>query len=261
METTTTCSRFRQLHFQAKPLLLATIWDARSAATSQALGFAAVGTSSAAIAAMLGYPDGEQLPFAELRYLVGRICASITLPVSVDLEGGYSRHPAQIARHIQELAALGVTGINLEDSVQTANGQRQQLPAADFAATLRNVRAELAGQQVSVFINARTDTYLLGHVSPLADTLRRTQRYAAAGADGIFVPGLTSLADIHELCQATTLPVNVMALPDLPDVGALAAAGVRRISMGNFLFEALTARQVQLSQQIRHEQAFTALFA
>ncbi len=147
---TTTYSRFRQLHFQTTPLLLATIWDARSAAISQTQGFAAVGTSSAAIASMLGYPDGEQLPFAELRYLVGRICASTTLPVSVDLEGGYSRHPAQIAHHIQELTALGVVGINLEDSVLNAAGERQQLPAADFAATLRAVRAELANQPLSV---------------------------------------------------------------------------------------------------------------
>lgn len=112
-----------------------------------------------------------------------------------------------------------------------------------------------------MFLNARTDTYLQGHPQPLPDTLHRTQLYAAAGADGIFVPGLTNLADIRHLCQATPLPVNLMALPNLPGFAALAAAGVRRLSMGNFLFDALGARQVQLSKQIRHEQVFTALFA
>ncbi|MCB2376879.1 isocitrate lyase/phosphoenolpyruvate mutase family protein [Hymenobacter sp. BT635] len=258
--STTVFHRFRQLHYQPAPLLLPTIWDARSAAVSQAQGFGAVGTSSAAIAGMLGYADGEQLPFAELRYIVGRICASTTLPVSVDLEGGYSRNPAQIARHIAELGALGVAGINLEDSV-SEQGQRRQLPPEEFAATLRTIRALLAEQQLDVFLNVRTDTYLLGQAAPLTATCQRLCHYEAAGADGLFVPGLTDLTETHDLCRATRLPVNVMALPALPGFGALAAAGVRRISMGSFLFEALTVRQQQLGHQIQHDQAFTSLFA
>jgi 2-methylisocitrate lyase-like PEP mutase family enzyme len=252
--------RFCHQHQGPAPLLLATIWDARSAAVSEAQGFAAVGTSSAALAAMLGYPDGEQLPFAELRYLVGRICASTTLPVSVDLEGGYGLTPAAIAGRIAELAALGVAGINLEDSTATPDGGRRLRPAPEFAATLRAVRAILAEQRVPVFLNVRTDTYLLPGPEPLTDTHHRAQLYAAAGADGLFVPGLTSLPAIGELCRATPLPVNVMALPDLPAFGPLAAAGVRRISMGNFLFEALSARQQQLSQHMLQEQSFSSLF-
>lgn len=252
--------QFKQLHYQSKPLLLATIWDARSAAASQALGFAAVGTSSAAIASMLGYADGEQLPFAELQYVVSRLCASTTLPVSVDLEGGYSRDPAQIARHIQALAALGVVGINLEDSVSEAGG-RQQLEPEAFSATLRVVRRWCAEHHVEVFVNVRTDTYLLGAADPLAATLRRLQLYEAAGADGLFVPGLTDLPEIRTMCRATRLPVNLMALPALPDFAALTAAGVRRLSMGNFLFEALATEQGRLSQQIQQNQVFTSLFA
>lgn len=252
--------RFQALHHQGTPLLLPTIWDARSAAISQTQGFAAVGTSSAAMASMLGYPDGEQLPFAELRYLVGRICAGTTLPVSVDLEGGYSRQPAQIVEHIRELAALGVAGINLEDSVTAAPGQRQLLAPEAFATILAAVRAGLAAAGVEVFLNVRTDTYLLSEPQPLAATLRRLRLYEAAGADGLFVPGLTDLAAVRDLCRATTLPLNLMALPTLPGFAALAAAGVRRLSMGNFLLEALSQRQQQLSQQIRHDQSFAALF-
>ena len=251
---------FKQLHYQSAPLLLSPIWDARSAAASQAGGFAAVGTSSAAIAGMLGYADGEQLPFAELRYVVSRICASTALPVSVDLEGGYSRNPTEIAGHIQELVALGVVGVNLEDSVVENHFRRQQDPEA-FSGTLRTVRRLCDDQQVAVFLNVRTDTYLLGTENPLAATLQRLPLYEAAGADGLFVPGLTDLAETRTICRATRLPVNVMALPGLAGFGALAAAGVRRISMGNFLFEALAARQAQLGQQIQQDQAFTSLFA
>lgn len=224
------------------------------------MGFEAVGTSSAAIASMLGYSDGEQLSFRELHYLVSRICASTSLPVSVDLESGYSRDPAQIARHIGELGALGVAGINLEDTV-SENGQRRQLAPEAFAETLRRVRTLCAEQGRDVFLNMRTDTYLLGQPIPLQATLHRARLYEAAGADGLFVPGLTDPTDIRELCRATSLPINVMALPGLPGFSALAAAGVRRISMGNFLFEAVANRQQQLSQQIRHDHSFTALFA
>ncbi|MCC3157085.1 isocitrate lyase/phosphoenolpyruvate mutase family protein [Hymenobacter sp. 15J16-1T3B] len=252
--------RFRALHYQRSPLVLPTIWDARSAAVCQAQGSAAVGTSSAAMASVLGYADGEQLPFAELRYLVGRICAGATVPVSVDMEGGYSREPAQILEHIRELAALGVAGINLEDSV-AAPGRRELLAPEAFAATLAAVRAGLTAAGVDVFLNVRTDTYLLPGPQPLAATLHRLRLYEAAGADGLFVPGLTELAAIQRLCQATSLPVNLMALPALPDFAALAAAGVRRLSMGNFLLEALSQRQQQLSQQISNDQSFCALFA
>ncbi|TGE28741.1 isocitrate lyase/PEP mutase family protein [Hymenobacter metallicola] len=256
----TPTQHFRQLHQQSQPLLLPNAWDARSAAACQTAGFTAIGTSSAAMASMLGYADGEQLPFAKLRYLVSRICASTTLPVSVDLEGGYSRDPAQIAAHVRELAALGVVGINLEDSVVVA-GQRQLLEPATFADTLRVLRSHCARQQLDIFINVRTDTYLLPAEQPVRATLERLHYYEAAGADGLFVPGLTNLAHINELCRATALPVNVMALPNLPALEALAAAGVRRVSLGNFLYEAAATHQQRLSHQIRQERSLTALFA
>ncbi|UYZ64209.1 isocitrate lyase/PEP mutase family protein [Hymenobacter weizhouensis] len=252
--------RFRQLHFQPQPLLLPNAWDARSAAACEAAGFAAVGTSSAAIASLLGYADGEQLSFPELRYIVSRICASTTLPVTVDIEGGYSRDPARIGAHVQELAALGVVGVNLEDSV-TEGGQRQLLDPAAFAATLRALRHHCEEQQLPMFLNVRTDTYLLLPENQAAATRQRLARYEAAGADGLFVPGLTDLAEISALCRATALPINVMALPGLPDVAALAAAGVRRISMGNFLFEAVAARQQALARHIWQQGSLAPLFA
>ncbi|MCB2410083.1 isocitrate lyase/PEP mutase family protein [Hymenobacter lucidus] len=260
MLTITAAQVFRQLHYQPQPLLLPNVWDARSAAACQAAGFAALGTSSAAIASMLGYEDGEQMPFAEMRYVVSRICASTTLPVTVDLEGGYSRSPEQIAAHVLELARLGVAGINLEDSVVSAAG-RQLQPADTFADILRTVRARCRQQQLDIFLNVRTDTFLLLITGQLAATQQRLHHYEAAGADGLFVPGLLKLADVKAVCEATSLPVNVMALPGLPEVAALAAAGVRRISMGNFLFEAVAARQLHLSQQLRQQQSLTALFA
>jgi 2-methylisocitrate lyase-like PEP mutase family enzyme len=251
--------QFRQLHHTDQPLLLPNAWDARSAATLAAQGYRAVGTSSAALASALGYADGEQLPFAVLRFVAGRIGAATALPVSVDLEGGYSRDPAQVAAHVAELHALGVVGVNLEDSVVTA-GQRHLRPAAEFAALLAEVKSHCQRQGIEVFVNARTDTYLLGVPNPLTETRARAAAYAQAGADGLFVPGLADLNQIRELTAASSLPLNVMALPALPDFAALGAAGVRRLSMGNFAYEYAARQHAAVAARVRQQASFSPLF-
>ena len=249
---------FAQLHRQSEPLLLPNAWDARSAATSQASGYPAVGTSSAAIASSLGYADGEQMPFGELLFVVKRICAATTLPVTVDVEAGYSRDVATICTHLAQLAELGVVGINIEDSV--VEDSRELVDAADFARTLEQLKAYCVRQGLNLFLNARTDTYLLGAKDALAQTQARLSAYEAAGADGIFVPCLTNLADIEALCQQARLPVNVMCMPDLADLAILAQAGVKRVSTGNFPFEFVMKQYEQLSATIQQERRFTALF-
>ena len=249
---------FAQLHRQPEPLLLPNAWDARSAAICQASGYRAVGTSSAAIASSLGYADGEQMPFVELLFVVKRICAATTLPVTVDVEAGYSRDVATIGTHLAQLAELGVVGINIEDSVVADS--RQLVDVADFARTLEQLKSYCVRQGLNLFLNARTDTYLLGAKDALTQTQARLSAYEAAGADGIFIPCLTNLADIQVLCQQTHLPVNVMCMPDLPDLATLAQAGIKRVSTGNFPFEFVMKQYEQLSATIGREGRFTALF-
>lgn len=250
---------FHELHQQAAPLLLANVWDAASARRATAAGYAALGTSSAAIASALGYADGEALPFDALCYMVGRIRSASHLPLSVDAEGGYSRDPAQMAANLATLASLGVAGVNLEDSV-VVNGQRQLLDSAQFADTLQQLRALLEQQQVVLFINVRTDTWLLDIADPLGETCLRVGRYAAAGADGLFVPGLTQPDAIHAVVAASPLPLNVMCLPGLPDFASLQAMGVKRISMGNLVFEQQQARLAHTFNAILAEQGFGPVF-
>ncbi|KUG08578.1 isocitrate lyase/PEP mutase family protein [Solirubrum puertoriconensis] len=250
---------FRELHHHAEPLLLPNAWDARSAATYQELGFRAVGTSSAAIASTLGYADGEQMPFADLRFVVARICQAVQVPVTVDVEAGYSRDAAQVCANVAQLAELGVVGINIEDSV-VRNGQRQLVPADAFAELLHQLKSHQAARGSDVFINARTDTYLLGTAQPLAETRQRAEAYEQAGADGLFVPGLTDLGHMRELSAATSLPLNVMCLPNLPSFDELQQAGVRRISMGNFAFEHLGRVHAAAMAKLRSEENFATLF-
>ncbi|MDU2379866.1 MAG: isocitrate lyase/phosphoenolpyruvate mutase family protein [Enterobacter cloacae] len=250
---------FAELHNQHEPLLIANVWDAASAVAAQETGYQALGTSSAAISSTLGYEDGQGMPFDALFYMVTRIQAVSKLPLSVDMEAGYGDSAEEITANLRRLAQTGVAGVNLEDS-RVINGVRQLDDASDFTCTLRTVCDALRSENHSLFLNIRTDTYLLGHVDALQETILRGQSYKAAGADGLFVPCLTSEKDISLIAEATALPLNVMCMPDLPSFDRLKLAGVSRISMGNFVHSAMQSTLTDVMHAIRSRQTFEGLF-
>lgn len=163
---------FNELHNQNKPLLIANVWDAGSAIAAQQAGYQALGTSSAAIAATLGYEDGEVMSFDELFYFVTRIKSVSNLPLSVDVEAGFGGTSEEITTHLKRLVQLGVVGINLEDS-RVINGVRQLDDALAFTRTLKEIRKTLNVENHQLFLNIRTDTYLLKHEQALQETLLR----------------------------------------------------------------------------------------
>lgn len=249
---------FKKLHQQKNPLLIGNVWDVPSAKIAESIGFQAIGTSSAAIAKMLGYNDGEEMAFSELHYIVKRIKANTQLPLSVDLESGYSRDPLQIAKHIQALVALGVVGINLEDSV--VKDKRVLLPADSFGQTIASIQKVLKSKEISIFLNVRTDTFILDVPNTVAVTQQRIRLYEQAGADGIFVPCITKESDIKTIVETTTLPINVMCMPNLPDFPKLQDLGVQRISMGNFVFEKNYTLFEERMKMIKERQTFESVF-
>jgi len=251
--------KFKKLHQQKTPLLIGNVWDVASAKIAEQLNFQAIGTSSAAIAKMLGYPDGEAMSFEELAYMVKRIVVNTKLPVSVDLEAGYSRDPSIIARHIKQLVEVGVVGINLEDSIMD-KGQRILLDSEKFANTIAQIKRLLEKEKVNLFLNIRTDTFLLGSPNKIEATKSRIQTYEKAGADGIFLPCIEKETDIKIMVESTNLPINVMAMPNLPTFERLTELGVKRISMGNFLFESMQADLQQKLQAIQQQQSFNSIF-
>nr|WP_262706578.1 isocitrate lyase/phosphoenolpyruvate mutase family protein [Chryseobacterium carnipullorum] len=127
----TAIQRFRALHEQDDPLLIGNVWDAQSARVYEKLGYQAVATSSSAVAFTLGYEDGENMSFDEYFYIIERILKSISIPLSVDLEGGYGQTAEEIVLNISRLANAGVVGINIEDSV-IIDGTRRLLSTEDF---------------------------------------------------------------------------------------------------------------------------------
>ena len=221
---------FLQLHRDSTPLLLGNIWDVNSAKIFERAGYKAIGTSSQAVAKTFGYEDGEKMPFETLLQLAKRVVEVINIPFTVDIEGGYSRSATDIAEKIEKLHDAGVVGINLEDTI--AEGARQLQPVTTFQRVLGSVAEHIARKNLGVFLNVRTDAFLLGMPTALTETLTRMQRYENTGAHGIFVPCITDRKDIKEVVKATTLPVNVMCMPELPDFDELKGLGVRRISTG-----------------------------
>ena len=247
------------MHQQATPLILCNVWDVASAKTAEKMGFSAIGTSSAAIASMLGYQDGEEMLFEELLFIVKRIAACSKLPLTVDIEAGYSDDPLITANYIKALTTVGVVGINLEDS--KVDSVRTLVDANKFADYLSKIKQELRQQQIDIFINVRTDTFLLGEENVLLATQKRMSLYQSAGADGLFVPCIIKVDDIQAVVNAINLPVNVMCMPNLPDFDTLTTLGVKRISMGNFLFDKLQADFEDELKQILEKNSFLSVFS
>ena len=164
----TSVEKFTSLHQGSDLFVLPNVWNAKSALTFQEGGFPAVGTSSAAVADSLGYPDGEVMPFPEYLAIIRRILASVRIPLSVDLEMGYGETNEDIYRNILELVDLGVAGINLEDSTTSDRGRcdaagrqsggRVLRPINSFAHSIGFIKSKLAAIRAELFINVRCDT-------------------------------------------------------------------------------------------------------
>jgi len=249
---------FKNLHNQDKPLLIGNVWDVPSAKTAEKLNFQAIGTSSSAIASILGYKDGEDMEFSELEYFVKRIALNTNLPLSVDLESGYSRNPHEIVNHIKKLSEFGVVGINIEDSV--VDEKRTLLNADDFARMLKEIKEYLEKENIDIFLNVRTDTFILLQENTIAETKKRIRLYENAGANGIFTPCIENISDIIEIVNYTNLPINVMCMPNLPNFDTLNDIGVKRISMGNFLFDKMYSQFEQTTKTVLNQKSFKSIF-
>ncbi|MFJ1759105.1 isocitrate lyase/phosphoenolpyruvate mutase family protein [Amycolatopsis sp. NPDC088138] len=221
---------FAASHRRGDPLLLPNAWDVASAVAIAGAGATAIATTSAGVAWSLGVPDGAGLGAERAAAVVARLCAAVDVPVSADIEGGYD----DVAETTTAVVRAGAVGVNLED--RSGTGVFAEAAQAERLAAAR-AAAEALG--IPVWLNARTDLYLTG-AGGLEEAQRRSEVFAAAGADSLFVPGLTDPAAIAELA-AGPLPVAVMVWAGAPSVAELAAAGAVRISLGSAIAQAAYA--------------------
>ena len=224
MDQKSKAEAFAALHHTGDILILPNAWDAASAAAMADAGAKAVATSSAAVAWSHGYPDGDALPLPLLLATIGAVARVVDVPVTADIEGGYTDDLTQLAETIRAVIGAGAVGINLEDGRRDTGLHARKVEAARHA-------ADAAG--VPLFINARTDVYLKGLAEGHAayvETTHRAERYRGAGASGIFVPGPSDPDLIGRLADEIKLPLNIMLLPNLAKAKQLQALGVRRVS-------------------------------
>lgn len=243
---------FRSLHRAGEPLVLFNVWDAGSARTVADAGGVALATGSWSVAAANGFSDGEQMPKALMMEVLARITQATDRPVTVDLESGYGERLEEVADTIASSIEAGAIGCNLEDSFP-ATGELRTVD--DAAARLAAARQAADRTDIGYFINARTDVFFKAAADThderlLEAVLTRARAYAAAGADGLFVPGLRSPALIRALTAASPLPVNIMRVSETPTLAELAGYGVARISHGPYPYlQAMKALAAVVTQR------------
>ncbi|TCC42900.1 isocitrate lyase/phosphoenolpyruvate mutase family protein [Kribbella capetownensis] len=215
---TSGAEQFRALHHGGPPLILPNAWDPVSARIMAEAGFAAVATSSGAVARVLGYDDGQLTPPAEMFAAVAQIARAIDVPVTADLEAGYGLAPKEFVERVLD---AGVVGCNLEDSVDRVltDPARQ----ADYLAEVR------AAAGADLVINARVDVFIRG--GGVADAIARGRAYRRAGADCVY-PIMAPTDVLAEVVEGIGGPINAHAAIGGPTSGEVIAAGAHRISYG-----------------------------
>ncbi|CAM3880194.1 isocitrate lyase/phosphoenolpyruvate mutase family protein [Kibdelosporangium persicum] len=231
-----TAAALRALHVPGKPLILPNVWDAASAKLVEQAGFPVVATGSAAIAESLGYPDQHGTPVGEAFAAFARITRAVSVPVTVDVEGGYGLPEAELAAR---LAEAGAAGCNFEDSDHDAGGGL--VDVARQAGRIAALRA--AGPDL--VINARVDVFITAadQQAVVDEGIERARAYLAAGADCVY-PILVRDMDVLKAFVDAVAPaaVNALYLPDGPDFAGLAELGLARISLGAGMFRHLQAQ-------------------
>lgn len=235
---TSRAARFRALHSASAPLVLVNAWDAASARVVAAAGAPAIATTSAGVAWTLGAPDGDALSRDAALEHLARIVRAVPdgLPVTADVESGFGATPADVAVTIRGVVEAGAVGINIEDTVRHGGAALRDVEEQQERIAAARGAADDAG--VELYINARVDTYFRGAPQ---ETVARAEAYLAAGASGVFVPGVADAATIGALARAIPAPLNVLAEPGTPPVAELAALGVARVSLGSWVAEAAYA--------------------
>ncbi len=248
-------SQFRALHAPGRILVLPNAWDAASARMAQELGAEAIATSSAAVAWCHGYADQEHMPTGTALAAAQEIIRVVTVPVSVDSEAGYSEDPAKVARHVLALIEAGAAGVNLEDGTS---------PPELLCRKIRAIKQAAKSRDADIFINARCDVYLQ-NLAPderkLEESLRRGKLYAEAGADGLFMPGMSDLSQIRAVVDAIALPVNLLIMKTVPPIAELKAAGVRRVSAGALTGRAAYGAAHHAMKTLLSDGKYDAIFA
>jgi 2-methylisocitrate lyase-like PEP mutase family enzyme len=246
-------TRFRALH-EGPLFIIPNPWDLGSARVMEALGFAALATTSSGFAFTLGRLDGAAT-LDEVIEHTRALAAATDLPVSVDLENGHGPEPEAAGRAIERAAEAGAAGGSIEDYDPDGRLYGFDEAVERVAAACEAV----ARLDVPFTFTARAENHIRGNPD-LDDTIARLQAYEQAGADVLYAPGLASAEEIRAVCEATSKPVNVLARPHLSR-DEIAEAGATRISVGGALTWVAIGAMASAAKAMRDDGDFSALAA
>jgi 2-methylisocitrate lyase-like PEP mutase family enzyme len=251
---------FRTMHRGPKILLLPNAWDVASARIFEEAGFGAIATTSAGVAFSLGYPDGEKISRAEMLARVARIVKAVKAPVTADVEAGYGPRPEDAAGTAREVIAAGAVGMNLEDGTEDPAHPLVELPLQ--LEKIHAVREAALKTGVLLVLNARTDVYLskVGDPEKRYDAaVRRLAAFRDAGADCVFLPGVTDAGTIAKIVRDVKCPVNILAGPGSPTVPELEKLGVARVSLGSGPMRATLGLVRRMAVELKSTGTYTTL--
>jgi len=251
---------FLDLHRGPRILLLANAWDAVSARLFAEEGLPAIATTSAGVAFSLGFPDGERTPFPEMVAAIERIVRAVRIPVSADIESGFGQTPKEVGENVRTVLQAGAVGVNLEDG--TGNQADPLTPISLHAERIRAAREAAASAGLAVVVNARTDVFLDSVGPPetrFDETVARANAYRHAGADCLFVPGVTDVSTIERLVRAIEGPLNVLAGVQSPPLSELERVGVARVSLGSGPIRATLGLLRRITRELQDGGTYRAL--
>jgi 2-methylisocitrate lyase-like PEP mutase family enzyme len=253
---------FRDMHRQEGCFIIPNAWDVGSAKLLEAAGFAALATTSAGIAFSLGRVDHGYAP-AHARVdrdtMLARVrdmARELTVPLTADLEAGYGASPEAVAETVRLALEAGAAGGNIEDF---RGDQDEPLFALELAAErIRAARETIDGQSAPFVLVGRTDSFMVRPGS-VSECIRRGNALREAGADCIFVPGVSDTDTIKLLVREIDAPLNlVMGLSGSPlTLAELKALGVRRITIGGSLSRALYFQLWQAAREMLEHGTFS----
>jgi 2-methylisocitrate lyase-like PEP mutase family enzyme len=253
--------QLRKLHHGPRILILANAWDVASARIIEDLGAPAIATTSAGIAAALGYQDGEHISRDEMLEVVARIAAAVRVPVSTDFEAGYSNTLEGLAESIKALVSAGAVGLNFEDI--TGPNESDHVDLATQMKKIQTIRdVSKAGLGVPLVVNARTDIYLLpiGPEPTRFDrTVERLRAYRQAGADCVFAPAVKDADTIARLVKAINAPLNILLMPGCPSINEMEKLGVARVSAGSGIMRSALGHTRRVAQQLLQGDSHAAM--
>jgi 2-methylisocitrate lyase-like PEP mutase family enzyme len=240
------------LHTSGELLVLPNIWDPIGARILEDRGYPAIATASAAIAESLGFADGENLRLETLLEVLWRISKSVNVPVTADIEAGYSNTVDELKEAIHRVMETGVVGVNIEDSLVEAGPLR---PMAEQCERISVIRDIAATHGLHIVINARVDSFLSSSFSSsqekIEDAILRAKAYAGAGADCIYPIGPGDRETLSLLRERIKAPLNVLASPKALGLADLYKLGINRVSFGPYIFRSCLAKFVGIVDELK----------